>query len=757
MTPAARLGAVLVLLAALFAGLIAPTDGGSVAEAAEGSGDLGADRAVVVGIPGLLWGDVQPEVSPTLAALAEDAAVADMTVRAARSRTCVLDGWATLGAGNRARYPAPIEDVEQIFPELTPEQQAEQVSALAGCGQQELVAGQGITDVRRTIERIAEDEGTRRFGAEPGSLGQSVQCSTAIGRASAVALAGPGAEVSVVDTLPVGQQAVQTTLGQCPLTTISLTDLIGSLPTLDREPGVSSEPAPLGRPRTEALAALDAALATIRDAAAALPGETLLLIAGISEKGTGRSQLHPLLALHPDLPTGYLTSSSTGRSPYVQLIDLAPTILRALGGEPTESMVGSPVRFAGSYPDIDAALAELRDLNRAAISQLVLTRPVFWLLVAIVAALVAALVLVMIWPGARRRRALCVAALFVATIPGSTYLANLVPWWRSAWPEATLAGSTIGIAAFVVVLALAAGSRASPLKRVVPAGRLWSAPAFIVAAGTALVIGTDVALGSPMELNALLGYNPIVAGRFVGLGNLSFGLLAAGALLAVAVLARGGRRVRALIVSVAGFALVALVGAPGLGRDFGGTLAIVAGLLVLGMLVTGIRMSVRRLLVVAVIAVVAVAGFAGLDYLRGPDDRTHLGRFVAQLFDGQAFTVVARKAQANVDVLTGSPVTWLLPIYALTLFLLLRRGGPLRSILGDEVAWRAGLIATAVALALGTVINDSGVAIPAISGILVVGVLIWLGLRKSAGGPPSASAGEPTPVGVNVNSRERTG
>ena len=40
--------------------------------------------------------------------------------------------------------------------------------------------------------------------------------------------------------------------------------------------------------------------------------------------------------------------------------------------------------------------------------------------------------------------------------------------------------------------------------------------------------------GSNLELDGLLGYDPIVAGRFTGYGNLSFGLLSVSALLLTA-------------------------------------------------------------------------------------------------------------------------------------------------------------------------------------------------------------------------------
>ena len=76
--------------------------------------DATADRVLVVGVPGLTWDDVDPEATPELWDLAGESAIGALSVRAARSTTCLLDGWATLGAGNRARVPGPDEGLPPV-------------------------------------------------------------------------------------------------------------------------------------------------------------------------------------------------------------------------------------------------------------------------------------------------------------------------------------------------------------------------------------------------------------------------------------------------------------------------------------------------------------------------------------------------------------------------------------------------------------------------------------------------------------------
>jgi hypothetical protein len=95
-------------LAALLLAVLAVLVPAHPAGAAPAEGTA-ADRVVVVGVPGLVWDDVDPQATPELWALAEGSPIGAVSVRAARSTSCVLDGWATLGAGNRARFPAPDE------------------------------------------------------------------------------------------------------------------------------------------------------------------------------------------------------------------------------------------------------------------------------------------------------------------------------------------------------------------------------------------------------------------------------------------------------------------------------------------------------------------------------------------------------------------------------------------------------------------------------------------------------------------------
>jgi hypothetical protein len=751
------LAVLLAVLVALLAGSVAP------ATAAD-QDPWRADRVLSIGVPGLVWSDLDPELTPHLWSLAEDSAIGALSVRAGRSTTCLLDGWATLGAGNRARYPGPVEPIPPVpvptvtLPDpTTPGPPADAPAAqadtrLSYCGLEEQVAKVGLAEPGRTVARVADDEATARFGAEPGALGRAVSCSSVVGRAAALAVAGEGATFTVRDALPTDEAELASLVGECPLTLVSLGQLSDAA-----APGAdATDDGTVPSARQTAVQAVDAAVGRLRGTVDGLDGETLLLVQGISEVNGGRPQLHVGMATGPGMTPGWLSSASTGRAPYAQLIDVAPTVLRALGLAVPDSMNGQPFSVTADRPALAEALDQLDRANTRAVVHYRSTVLTFWLLVLVNGVLVVAgAVLLGGWdrgrlPGRagrrsrvrdwlRRRRpaprglpSLRVLALGVAALPVSTYLAGLAPWELSGSPRWALAASVVG-AALVVTAVAALG----------PWRRRRLGPGVAVLVVTLATLAGDVLTGSHLELNGLLGYDAIVAGRFTGYGNLTFGLVSVSALLltagATAALARRtpapSRRTWLLPVLAAGVVCVGLVGAPSLGRDFGGVLAAVPGFLVLGMLLARIRVTVVRLAAVLAAAVVIVGVVAVLDWLRPADQRSHLGRFVAQVLDGQAWTVVSRKAEANVAILLGSPLAWMLLVALIAAGWLLRPGGLLRSGADRRAAGlpaedvrvlRAALTAIALSLTVGALANDSGVALPATAATLLVPLLVWL-------------------------------
>ena len=776
MSPGGRVAAVLLVLLTVLLG--AP------AAAVAADDEERADRVLVVGVPGLTWNDIQPEGTPELWAMAERSAIGALSVRAARSTTCVLDGWATLGAGNRARVPGPDEGLppipvptvplpdDQATPTPTPDgTQPERAldTSLSHCGLQERAASVALVDPAATVVRTAEDEGTVRFGAEPGALGHAVGCATVSGKAPTLAVSVPGVAVICVDTRPTEPGELAAVLAGCPLTLVALDQLADAgMPGVDRtDEGTEPEA------RAAALQQIDRAVGQLRAAVATTDRDTLVLLAGISEVNDGRAQLHVGMAEGPGFDSsGWLTSASTGRAPFAQLIDLAPTALRSLGLDQPASMNGQPLRMSGERPELSRAAEELRRANAAATVHYRHTGVFFWSLVIVSASLVALGMLLLgglrLRPGGsavQGRRVLRALAVVAAGLPVATYLAGLAPWESTDAPVPALLAAVVTADLAVAGIALLGpwrGSRLGPALAVL-----------VVTLGTLL---GDVLTGSTLELNGLLGYDAIVAGRFTGFGNLSFGLLTVSGLGVTAALATaaarraGPGRVRLVTggtVLVLGLLLVGVIGAPGFGRDFGGVLAALPGYVVLAMLLVRVRVTVVRLVAVLAAAVVAVGAVAVLDWLRPAPDRSHLGRFVEQLLTGEAWTVISRKGEANLDILLRSPLAWMLPVAIVAAVWLVRPGGLLRSRPGDEPGGPAGLSAEQVfvvravllsallSLALGAAVNDSGVALPATGAALLVPLMVWLAAGAGRGGAGAGETSGGTPHSGPVEGAER--
>jgi hypothetical protein len=677
-------------------------------------------HVVVVGVPGLRWEDVTAADTPALWSLVEHASVGALSVRAAKSVTCPVDGWATLGAGNRARGPAnPGPGCPGSVPLLE--------QAPTGAAQQVL------HDVNDGL----------LFGTQIGALGNAMHargmCTAAVGAGASLAAADAAGRVRHPGGP--GDPATYTT---CPLTVVGI-DAIAVRPPASPEDGAAVD----ANARRAAVRSADDALARIL---AARPAGSLLIVAGISETGRTAAHLHVLAVDGPGLGHRLLDSPSTRRAPYVQLIDIAPTVLAALGVPRPDAMVGQPIRAGAAAAPVAEQVERFVRLERAALLQSDLVPPFFAILVAIQALVYGATALVLRFGAAgRHRNRLLIGTRIVAAAAGAgvvaTYLANLLPWARAGHPLPALLGALL-----LFTLAITALALAGPWRR-----RLLG-PSAVVAGVTFVVLAADLVSGARLQVDSLAGYSPLVAGRFAGVGNLAFAVFAAAALLTAAFACSGRTpRQRLVIVTVIGVVATVIDGAPMWGDDFGGVLALVPAFAVLGMLMTRGRISWKRLAVALLAAVAVVAAFAFADYLRPAADRTHLGRFVQDLLDGHAGTVIVRKGQANLRVLRTSVLAGAVPLAALAIAVLAGRPwGGLGQAFENRPQLRGGLVATAVMAVIGFAVNDSGIAIPAMALAVAVPVAVMAAVETVRLDPPDrrVEAAAPPAAGVTLKSRE---
>jgi hypothetical protein len=391
----------------------------------------------------------------------------------------------------------------------------------------------------------------------------------------------------------------------------------------------------------------------------------------------------------------------------VTLPDVGATVLDALGIARPDSMNATPITASTGSPLDAARLQQLTDANTIAVFRDRTVGPVS--VIFVVLQVLTYFVVTMAF--ARRRTPGPVVALalgVILAVPPLTFLSGLVRYDRLglAGYVAALFGVAVVLAALLMLL-----GRRRPL-----------APVLALVALNWLVQVVDIVLGGNLQLDTPLGYSPIVAGRFQGFGNLAFALLASAAIVLAAALVRY-RNAWAAALALLAITVVA-DGWPAFGSDVGGVLACVPAFALLVMMLRRWRVSVRRAVVTVLAAIGVVLVFALVDLARPADQRTHLGRFVASLGNGDAWLTLRRKVVANVHILTSSVFTLLVPLLVIGFVIVVtRRRGLIARVQEREPALRAAMIASVVLGVLGFALNDSGIAIPA----MMIGVVVpWL-------------------------------
>ena len=638
---------------------------------------------VVLATNNLTWADLQEQASregagassgssgvgsaaARLLAFAQRGEPMNLSVRTPADRTCPADAWLTLGRGKRASA----------------------VEAAASC------AGPTAAIPRST--------------PLVGALGQDVSIQ-AVGPSTQLATGAPGGSAN--RPAPVAPSVAEALAADTDLTIV------------DTASAASTD--------TERIAALDEALRMVQEQSR--PGTRIIVASLADDEAPG-----PQMAVLPagtrsarGTSDGLVVGDSTHQAGLVQLTDLTPTLVSALGGRrdpafdghaltlPETGRAGVATAGAGAATG-DARISRLADdALHARASQATVMRAGALLMGLAVALLVWAAVALRAPKASRRealRRRVTWVAVYLSGLPTALLLVNAAPWWRvgaragspSGWASLVavvaavpVAAGIVGLVAGIVALvrrrkrphpavspspspsalgAAAAETVGSPKTTSArgeaavepppdeadgPEPALPSPPrngtsltALLVAAAIPLAWLVDAAAGTPLAFNNPLGMNAVVAGRFYGVSNTAFALVA-GALVVVIAgvweVLGGGRRSALLVTALLGGAALLVDGAPQLGADVGGALTLVPTLAFLAAGLAGLRLSWRRWLAIGATTVLVVGGFAVVDLLR-PGEPTHLGRFARQVADGSAAGVLGRKAYALVGPFVTKPI-----------------------------------------------------------------------------------------------------
>lgn len=655
---------------------------------------------VLVRVPVLDWNSTSTTQNPTLYALARKGAVGAMLTRDLSGHSCTSDSWLTLSAGTRTSVSAGVPETLPGAPVRT----CPGIPSSASAGPHSRYFPQWPRWREITLSRTPK--------ADIGRL-----ASTAASVHQCVSAVGGGASLAAADRRGVVAHFVpgvaQADFATCPITLVSLTTPDDSV---------------------------------LRQVVEKVPANATLIVASLADDTT-REHLRSVVITGPGVPHGRLTSLNTRQIGLIGTVDLTALILHRFGSAapvlpearvPSVEPSGSPYGPVTLARDIGQELAVQHSVLRTFFSRSLVIG-------AVVLALGVFLWRLQVWRARRAGRSTAsqpllragvgITAGALASLPAATFLIGLAPWYRTNHPGIALTAGVLLIAVAISVLAWAGPWRRRPM-----------GPLLVILTVTGYTVLDDAMHGSRLQLTSMMGLQPLYGGRYYGMGNVGYAMLATSALLIAALLAdsliRAGRRDLAIVTVVLVAVPAILVdGFPAWGADAGGPVAMIPAFAYLALKAAGLRTTWRRVVLIGGATVLVVGGLAVLDYLRPPQYRTHLGDFVAGLrHHGQAASL-GRIGKLNAQMLTSGPLTLLVPLLLVAVIVVLvvpgsRFGRPVARLWSPVPFLGNGVAAAVICWVIGFFANDSGTGIPPIGMLITAPLLLVLATIPSADRTP---------------------
>jgi hypothetical protein len=719
--PVVALVGATILLAPILAVLAAPTPA-AAARVSQG----GVDKVLIIAAPHLTWDEVEDARPPNLMKLFGRSSIASLSVRTATSRTTLGAGYLSLGAGNRSATDITVDGL------VVGRDEPLDAGAPAVIFRRNTVVTPTAPILALGLPQIQQQNDAEHFGTVPGALATALRPTHrdvgvvgnadqadgepmfrqaglfAIDADGQVRQGEVGVSLDEPDpqspfgrrlSLPAVADAVGHTVGRSSVTLVEMSDLARA-----EAARALSTTAQGDRLYREALAHDDAIVGEILRRVDRPGARVRVMVVGPAAP-IAREQLTVFSVAGPeDVRGGLATSSTTRRDGYVTLTDVAPTILDQWHVKVPDSMNDTVISTVSSDESLNGRIDSLIDASNRSLTRdgAFTSITVIFIVVLVVDLFLAVLYLARVKSLATTVEVLSLVVLWV---PPLSFLEGLLPIGQ------------MSEAAFGVVLFGGA---------VVAAGATWwfsrrgqlPSPWYPLLV-TWAVLAVDVVFGAHLQINTAFGYSPIVAGRFAGFGNQAYSMFAITTLLLITASwemftddeHRPSWFMPAMIVFLA--VTVIVDGYPAFGSDVGGVLALVPAGAICLMLISGARLRFRRIAAIVLGTAAAISVFALVDLSRPPEDRTHLGRFVAKVFGGEGAQVIERKIDANLSVL-NTVWSWIIPVaLAYFAYLTWRPNKTFEELIRRHKGVRVFGISALVLGVLSMLLNDSGVSMPA--------------------------------------------
>ena len=665
---------------------------------------------VVLRVPLLDWNSTSTIANPTLYSLARKGAVGAMLTRDLSGHSCTGDSWLTLSAGTRTAVGAVVRETLPGQP-VKP---CPRIPTPTSTGGNTAYFPQWEKWRKIALSRTPKAD----IGRLASTAAQADQCVTAIGGGAGLGAADRDGRIA--HYYPGVASADFST---CPITLVSLTS-------------------------TD-----DSALRQVVDK---VPADATLVVASLADDASPE-HLRSVVITGPGVPHGRLTSLNTRQIGLLGTVDLTALMLHRFGSAaPTlpEARVPSVEPTSSTYGPVTLA----RDIGQELAVQHSVLRSFFPRALIIGAVIVALGVLLWrlgVWRTRRADRSAAahpflragvgITAGALAALPAATFLVGVVPWYRTGHPGVWLTVGVLVIAVGVSVLAWAGPWRRHPI-----------GPLLVILAVTAYTVMDDTMHGSRLQLTSMMGLQPVYGGRYYGMGNVGYAMLATSTILIAALLAdsliRAGRRdLAAATVVLVAIPTILVDGSPAWGADGGGPLAIIPAFAYLALNAAGLRVTWQRVAMIGGSTVLVVGGLSVLDYLRPARYRTHLGDFVAGLRHHGQLGGLSRIGTLNAQMVTSSPLTLFVPLLLVVAVVVLiaptrRFSRPIARLWSQIPFLGNGLVGAVICWVIGFFANDSGTGIPPIGMLIAAPLLVVLATIPSRTPPPARGSAASVPV-----------
>ena len=695
---------------------------------------------VLITLPATSWLDIRTGMPPALTRLFRTSALADLATRTIRTRTDPGPGYLAVGTGARS-----IASTDQAATNLEPD---ERLDGLRAGDVFQTRTGHrfthGIAALAWPQLRSANESAS--YGAIAGALGQTLEDAGigrfVIGNADQTSATGPVFH----------REAVMTLVDEHGRTPGRVTDLLqtdslapfGRRLNLDavdrafppdfatRRQVVTVDASDLAR--ADAYRPLTSAAQRDRMHAQALRRSDALVarvlrhvdlrrdaVIVVSPFHSSRARTLTVAAIHtPSSAPGLVESATTRRAGFLQIVDVAPTVLDLLHIARPDAMEGRPAEYHATGDTYAERIDQLVRFDRASQFRDATIGQATAILVTVIITLAVLLALWFRFGRGRARSGVATEILSIGSLAFigytcMTFVVGALPMFR--WGAgAYFFIVTIGALAFAG-LCLAAGRRHA------------LDPPLIALGGVVVLHLADLFSGAHLELNTVFGYSPTVGIRLAGIGNPGSAQVSAAALLfAVLVTVRAPTIGRRVGLAVLGVTLIA-VGAPIWGQDYGGALALGPTLVLWWLLLRGTAVRVRTLAIVAAVLVGTGLAVGLIDLARPADSRTHVGRFFEKVANdgaGGFFSVIGRKLSLMIS--TFSNTAWVLAVISVIVLIALtfRRTNAFAQLTRAVPTLPKGLTCFAVLVVLATALNDSGVQVTGMMAATLLPVLGYL-------------------------------